>query len=77
VHTIEALEDFLELEVASREIGGSRQAVEIAGIEWSGAVRAPQRVIGITPGAALVTLTAVLELAHLGPCYPSSAAERI
>ena len=61
---IEAFKEALEVEVAARQIRGRRQAVEVIDVERDGVVRTQQRVVGVPPCAALVTLTSVFKRIH-------------
>ena len=63
--TIEAFEDSLKLEVATGQIRGSRQAVEIVDVERGCLIGAQESVVGVTPRATSVTLTAVFKMIHL------------
>jgi hypothetical protein len=65
MRVIEAFEELLELEIATGQIRGRRQTVEIVDVERRGMIREQQRVVGVTPGAALVTRTTVSKMIHL------------
>jgi hypothetical protein len=65
--TIEAFEDSLKLEVATSQIRGSRQAVEIIDFEGGCSICAHESVVGLTPRATSVALTAVFQMIHLTP----------
>jgi hypothetical protein len=62
---VEAFEDALRFEFATRQVRGSRQAIEILDRERGCFIGAHQRLVGVTPCAALVTLPAVFKTIHL------------
>ena len=64
MRTIPPFEQLLKLEVATNQIGGGRQAVEIIDLERGDLVGAEKSVVGIAPRATPVTLTAVFEMIH-------------
>ena len=50
--------------VATGEVRGNRQAVQIIGLERCRAIGTLESVIGISPRATLVTLAPVFEIVH-------------
>jgi hypothetical protein len=61
---IETFEDFLKLELATGQIGGGRQPVEIIDIEPGCLICAVESVVCVTPRGASVTRTAVFKMIH-------------
>jgi hypothetical protein len=64
MRTIHPFEQLLKLEVATNQIGGGRQAVEIIDLERGDLIGAEEGVVGIAPRATPVTITAVFEMIH-------------
>jgi hypothetical protein len=65
VHAIEAFEKLLIFQVATGQIGGCREAVEILDVERTDLIRTPERVVGVAPGPTPVTLPATFTMIHL------------
>ena len=55
----------LKLDVAAGQERGSRQPVEIVRLERRCLIRAEQSLVGVTPRATSVALTAVFKRIHL------------
>ena len=64
MEAMETFQDSLPLEIAPGQIRGNRQAVEIIGFERGRLIGARELVVGVTPGATSVALTAVFKLFH-------------
>ena len=62
---MEAFESSLELEVAAGQVRGGRQPVEIVRLERRRLIRAEESLVGLTPRATFVALTAVFKRIHL------------
>jgi hypothetical protein len=75
--TMQAFLDSLKLEVAAGQIGRCRQQLEIVDVERRCLICAQESLVGVTPRATFVTLTAVFKMIHLKPPWLADLRTRV